>query len=125
MVRAAVPFGIDAPFLREDGVPTTLRQLIRTPTILALVSYTCPSVCDYLLTGGAGSPTASRLNRAGTTPSSASALMSTRAQRTRSVSITYAGAELSRSPGGSRARHSSARFIPVATPSLAESPCNV
>ena len=56
MVRAAVPFGIDAPFLREDGVPTTLRQLIRTPTILALVYYNCPSVCDYLLTGSPALP---------------------------------------------------------------------
>jgi len=48
---------LDAPFLREDGATTTLRQLVTTPTILALVYYNCPNVCDYLLTGISGSLT--------------------------------------------------------------------
>jgi len=45
---------LDATFAGEDGSPVTLRQLIHTPTILALVYYNCPNVCDYLLTGVAG-----------------------------------------------------------------------
>jgi protein SCO1 len=45
---------LDAAFADEDGSPVTLRQLIHTPTILSLVYYNCPNVCDYLLTGVAG-----------------------------------------------------------------------
>jgi protein SCO1/2 len=45
---------LDATFASEDGSPVTLRQLISTPTILALVYYNCPNVCDFLLTGVAG-----------------------------------------------------------------------
>jgi protein SCO1 len=45
---------LDAVFVGEDGAPVTLRQLVHTPTILALVYYTCPNVCDLLLTGLAG-----------------------------------------------------------------------
>ncbi|HYW85095.1 MAG TPA: SCO family protein, partial [Spirochaetia bacterium] len=45
---------LDTVFAGEDGAPVTLRQLIHTPTILALVYYNCPNVCDYLLTGVAG-----------------------------------------------------------------------
>jgi protein SCO1/2 len=45
---------LDAEFVGEDGSPVTLRQLIHTPTVLALVYYTCPNVCDLLLTGIAG-----------------------------------------------------------------------
>ncbi len=46
---------LDASFRDETGAAVTLRQLIRTPTILALVYYKCPNACDYLLTGLAGS----------------------------------------------------------------------
>ncbi len=45
---------LDARFVGEDGAPVTLRELVRVPTILALVYYNCPNVCDYLLTGIAG-----------------------------------------------------------------------
>ena len=45
---------LDAIFVGEDGSPVKLRHLINTPTILALVYYNCPNVCDYLLTGVAG-----------------------------------------------------------------------
>ena len=45
---------LDAGLVGEDGSPVTLRQLIHTPTILALVYYRCPNVCDLLLTGIAG-----------------------------------------------------------------------
>jgi protein SCO1/2 len=45
---------LDTVFAGEDGSPVSLRQLIHTPTILALVYYNCPNVCDYLLTGVAG-----------------------------------------------------------------------
>jgi protein SCO1 len=45
---------LDIPLVGEDGEPLTLRQLIHSPTILALVYYRCPNVCDLLLTGIAG-----------------------------------------------------------------------
>ncbi len=45
---------LDTTFRGEDGQPVTLRQLVTAPTILALVYYRCPNVCDYLLTGLAG-----------------------------------------------------------------------
>jgi protein SCO1 len=45
---------LDVPLVGEDGAPVTLRQLVHTPTILALVYYRCPNVCDLLLTGIAG-----------------------------------------------------------------------
>ncbi|MGA2762516.1 MAG: SCO family protein [Spirochaetia bacterium] len=45
---------LDAGFRDETGAPVSLRELIHTPTILALVYYTCPNVCDYLLLGVAG-----------------------------------------------------------------------
>ena len=45
---------LDARFSAEEGQPVTLRQLVTAPTILALVYYRCPNVCDYLLTGLAG-----------------------------------------------------------------------
>ncbi len=45
---------LDEPFTAEDGGTVTLRQLVTAPTILALVYYNCPNVCDYLLTGVAG-----------------------------------------------------------------------
>ena len=45
---------LDATFAAEDGSPITLRRLIHAPTILALVYYDCPNVCDLLLTGVAG-----------------------------------------------------------------------
>jgi protein SCO1/2 len=43
-----------ASFVDENGSPVTLGQLVTKPTILALVYYKCPNVCDYLLTGLAG-----------------------------------------------------------------------
>jgi protein SCO1/2 len=45
---------LDTRFTAEEGPPVTLRELITAPTILALVYYRCPNVCDYLLTGLAG-----------------------------------------------------------------------
>ena len=46
---------LDMAFRDESGAPVTLRKLIHLPTILALVYYQCPNVCDALLTGVAGS----------------------------------------------------------------------
>jgi len=45
---------LDTRFVGENGEPLTLRQLVTAPTILALVYYNCPNVCDFLLTGLAG-----------------------------------------------------------------------
>ncbi len=49
---ATIP--LDTSFADENGDPITLRQLVTAPTILALVYYRCPNVCDYLITGIAG-----------------------------------------------------------------------
>jgi protein SCO1/2 len=46
---------LDTTFRDENGSAITLRKLIHAPTILALVYYECPNVCDALLTGVAGS----------------------------------------------------------------------
>ena len=40
---------LDLTFNDENGNPVSLRQLIHTPTILALVYYHCPNVCSLLL----------------------------------------------------------------------------
>jgi protein SCO1 len=40
---------LDLTFADEEGHPITLRQIVRTPTILALVYYRCPNVCSLLL----------------------------------------------------------------------------
>ncbi len=40
---------LDLTFNDEDGHPVSLRQLIHTPTILALVYLHCPNVCSLLL----------------------------------------------------------------------------
>ncbi len=40
---------LDLAFHDENGKLVTLRQLIRTPAILALVYYHCPNVCSLLL----------------------------------------------------------------------------
>ncbi len=40
---------LDLTFNDEKGNAVTLRQLIQTPTILALVYYHCPNVCSLLL----------------------------------------------------------------------------
>jgi protein SCO1/2 len=45
---------LDSRFVGEQGEAVTLRQLVTAPTILALVYYECPNVCDLLLTGLAG-----------------------------------------------------------------------
>ena len=49
---ATVP--LDARFTLEDGSSRALRDIIRVPTVLALVYYRCPNACDYMLTGMAG-----------------------------------------------------------------------
>ncbi len=46
---------LDVVFRDEAGAPISLRQLVHSPTILALVYYRCPNYCDYLLLGVAGS----------------------------------------------------------------------
>lgn len=48
---------LDAPFVDENGAAVTIGQLLGKPTILAFVYYTCPNVCDYLLTNLAGTLT--------------------------------------------------------------------
>jgi len=48
----------DATFTDADGASVTLGSLLGKPTILTLVYYRCPNVCDYLLTNVAGSLTA-------------------------------------------------------------------
>jgi protein SCO1/2 len=45
---------LDAMFRGEQGESVTLGSLVTMPTILALVYYQCPNVCDLLLTGMAG-----------------------------------------------------------------------
>ena len=45
---------LDLTFSDENGNPVRLRQLIHTPTILALVYYRCPNVCSFLLQNLAG-----------------------------------------------------------------------
>jgi protein SCO1 len=40
---------LELTFNDEEGHPVTLRQIIHTPTILALVYYHCPNVCSLLL----------------------------------------------------------------------------
>jgi protein SCO1/2 len=40
---------LDLSFQDEDGKPVQLRQIIRRPTILALVYFHCPNVCSLLL----------------------------------------------------------------------------
>ena len=49
---ATVP--LDTAFRGEEGEKVTLHQVVTAPTILALVYYQCPNVCDLLLTGLAG-----------------------------------------------------------------------
>ncbi len=46
---AQVP--LDDPFTDEQGQTVTLRQFTGKPTILALVYYQCPSLCDLVLNG--------------------------------------------------------------------------
>lgn len=45
---------LDTRFTGENGESVVLRDLVTKPTILALVYYNCPNICDYLLTGLAG-----------------------------------------------------------------------
>lgn len=40
---------LDLTFIDEEGHPVSLRQIVRTPTILALVYLHCPNVCSLLL----------------------------------------------------------------------------
>ncbi len=40
---------LDLTFSDEDGHPVAMGQLLRTPTILALVYFHCPNVCSLLL----------------------------------------------------------------------------
>ncbi len=46
---ATVP--LDTRLVDETGAPVVLADLVRVPTILALVYYRCPNACDLLLTG--------------------------------------------------------------------------
>jgi protein SCO1/2 len=48
---------VKAAFTDDEGSAVTLGQLLGRPTILALVYYRCPNICDYLLTNLAGSLT--------------------------------------------------------------------
>ena len=45
---------LDLIFRDESGSPVTLKSIIDTPTILALVYYNCPNICDILIMGIAG-----------------------------------------------------------------------
>ena len=45
----AVP--LDLEFIDEEGDPVRLGDLVDRPTLLALVYYRCPSVCNVLLSG--------------------------------------------------------------------------
>jgi len=40
---------LDVTFNDEDGNPVTLRELITGPTVLALVYYNCPGICNPLM----------------------------------------------------------------------------
>ncbi len=42
---------LDTVFTGEDGRQVRLRELVHTPTLLALVYYRCPNACDSLLIG--------------------------------------------------------------------------
>jgi protein SCO1/2 len=46
---AIVP--LDARFRDEDGIAVALSEVVRVPTILAIVYYRCPNSCDLLLAG--------------------------------------------------------------------------
>ncbi|HLH40748.1 MAG TPA: SCO family protein [Bryobacteraceae bacterium] len=46
---AQVP--LDIPFVDEDGRQTSLRQFTGKPIVLALVYYSCPSLCNMVLNG--------------------------------------------------------------------------
>lgn len=52
---ATIPAG--ARFTDDEGSAVSLDRLLGRPTILALVYYRCPNICDYLLTNLAGSLT--------------------------------------------------------------------
>ena len=45
---------LDLIFRVESGSPVRLKNIINTPTILALVYYNYPNVCDVLIMGIAG-----------------------------------------------------------------------
>jgi protein SCO1/2 len=45
---------LDLVFRDEAGSPVALKRIVDSPTILALVYYNCPNVCDVLLMGIAG-----------------------------------------------------------------------
>lgn len=42
---------LETVFTAEDGRQVSLKQLVRTPTLLALVYYRCPNACDTMLFG--------------------------------------------------------------------------
>ena len=66
---------LDLTFNDEEGHPVTLRQLIHTPTILALVYFHCPNVCSLLLQNLADVLTDCRQNPEKSTPLWRSVLM--------------------------------------------------
>ena len=45
---------LELTFYDENGKPVSLKQLIKTPVILAPVYYSCPNVCNFLLQNIAG-----------------------------------------------------------------------
>ena len=45
---------LELTFYDENGNPASLRQLMKTPIILAPVYYNCPNVCNFLLQNIAG-----------------------------------------------------------------------
>lgn len=48
------PIPLDLTFQDEEGNPVTLKQLIRRPTVLVPVYFSCPNVCGFLLFNLAG-----------------------------------------------------------------------
>lgn len=42
---------LDLPFVDQSGEKTTLRSLVKGPTILSILYYKCPNACSTLLTG--------------------------------------------------------------------------
>jgi protein SCO1 len=45
---------LDVPFTDDQGRAVTLRQYTGKPFVLALVYYSCPSLCDLVLNGAVG-----------------------------------------------------------------------
>jgi protein SCO1/2 len=59
-VGAQLP--LDVPFTDDHGRAVTLREYTGKPIVLALVYYTCPSLCDLVLNGAVRSARALKFN---------------------------------------------------------------